>query len=128
MNNRSSLSPASKLTVVALIAAAGIVIQIVAGIDFPTIPPGLIILLVAVGLVAFGRWWWTPIVGTVVGLSQFIGLFLAEQGERLLDPGPLGGFVGIWIQLLAVSVAIVAGITATIQNNQHRTRYEARGN
>ncbi len=95
MNNRSSLSPASKLTVVALIAAAGIVIQIVAGIDFPTIPPGLIILLVAVGLVAFGRWWWTPIVGTVVGLSQFIGLFLAEQGERLLDPGPLGGFVGI---------------------------------
>lgn len=123
MNNRSSLSPASKLTVVALlIAAAGIVIQIVAGIDFPTIPPGLIILLVAAGLVAFGRWWWTPIVGTVVGLSQFIGLFLAEQGERLLDPGPLGGFVGIWVQLLAVSVAIVAGITATIQNNRHRTR------
>ncbi len=123
MNDRSSLSPASKLTVVALlIAAAGIVIQIVAGIDFPTIPPGLIILLVAAGLVAFGRWWWTPIVGTVVGLSQFIGLFLADQGERLLDLGPLGGFVGIWVQLLAVSVAIVAGIIATIQNNRHRTR------
>jgi len=123
MTNRNPLSPAGKLTVAALVVAgAGIVIQIVAGVDFPTIPPGLIILLVAAGLVAFGPWRWAPIVGAAVGLSQVIGLFLADQADRLFDSSPLGGAVGLWIQLLAVIVALFAGIVATTQNYRDRTR------
>jgi len=117
MTQRSSLSLASKLTVAALlVAAAGIVIQIISGVDFPTVPPGLIILLVAAGLVAFGPWRWTPVVGTVLGLWLLIGFSLSGEAGRLLDPGQFGGFVGLWIQFLAVIVSVVAGTVATIQN------------
>lgn len=117
MNDQTPLSSPAKLTVAGLIAAAaGIMIQIISGVDFPTIPPGLIILLVAAGLVAFGRWRWTPLVGAVVGLLQLLGLFLADQADRLLDPSPLGGAVGLWIQLLGVIVAF-AGIVATVRRD-----------
>jgi hypothetical protein len=51
------------------LAAAGIVIQIASGAEYPTIPPGLIILLAAAGLVALAtRWRWTTIVGVIVSL------------------------------------------------------------
>jgi len=114
--NRTTSSPTRNLTAVALVvAAAGIVTQIVAGIDFPTIPPGLIILLSAAAIVAFVPWRWAPLVGAAVALSQVIGLFAADQAERLNDASPLGGTVGLWIQVVGVSAALVAGIIATIR-------------
>jgi hypothetical protein len=117
MNQRSSLSSSGKLTVTALlVGAAGIVIQIVSGADYPTVPPGLIILLVAAGLVAFGPWRWTPVVGTAVGLFLFVGFFASGTAGLLLDPSQFGRFVGVWVQFLAVIVAIVTGIVPTIQN------------
>ncbi len=119
MNNRTTTSPARNLTIIALVAAAaGIVIQIVAGIDFPTIPPGLIILLIAAAIVAFAPWRWAPLVGAAAALSQVIGLFAAGQAERLNDSSPLGGTVGLWIQLVGVSVALIAGIVATARNER----------
>jgi hypothetical protein len=48
-----------------LVGAAGIVLQIVGGIDFPVVPPGLVILVVAAGLVAFARWRWVPFIAVV---------------------------------------------------------------
>jgi hypothetical protein len=105
MNRQSSSSFSGKLTVVALLdAAAGIAVQIVSGVDYPTVPPGLIILLAASGIVAFGPWRWTPMAGV------------------LLDPSRLGVFTGFWIQFLAVIAAVVGGTAATVRNFgfQHR--------
>jgi hypothetical protein len=52
------MSPAAGFTVAGLVvAAAGIVIQIASGAEYPTIPPGLIILLAAAGLVALATRW-----------------------------------------------------------------------
>jgi len=52
------MSPAAGFTVACLVvAAAGIVIQIASGAEYPTIPPGLIILLAAAGLVALATRW-----------------------------------------------------------------------
>lgn len=128
MNQRNSLSLNGKVTVAALlVAAAGIVIQIVSEVDFPTVPPGLIILLVAAGLVAFGSWRWTPVVGAFVGLWLLIGFFLSGEASRLLDLSQLGGFAGLWVQLLAVIVAVVAGIFATIHNFRAQTQREEVG-
>lgn len=122
MSNTTATRPAvrlDKVTVGALlVAAAGIVIQIVSGIDFPAIPPGLIILLVAAGLVFFVAWRWAPIIGAVAALSQLFGLFAAGQGPRLLDLSPLGGSIGLWIQLLGVTVASIAGITAAVRGDR----------
>ncbi len=117
MNQRSSVSLNGKLTVAALLAAAlGFAIQIVSGIEVPTIPPGLVILLLAAGLVALLPWRWIPVVGAVVGLFLLVGFFASGAVGNLLDPSRSGVFVGAWVQFLAVIVAVVAGIAATIQN------------
>jgi hypothetical protein len=117
MNQRNALSLNGKVTVAALLlAAAGFVIQIVSGVDVPTVPPGLIILLVAAALVAFGLWRWTPVVGIVVGLFFLVGFFASGSVGSLLAPSQLGVFVGAWAQFLAVIVAVAAGTAATIQN------------
>jgi hypothetical protein len=122
VHKRSPLSPAGNVTVAALlVAAAGFAIQIGSGVDVPTVPPGLVIMLVAAGLVAFGSWRWTPVVGVVVGLFLLVGFFASGAVGSLLDPGRLGVSIGAWVQFLAVIVAVVAGIVATVQNYRGRT-------
>jgi hypothetical protein len=119
------MSPAASLTVASLVvAAAGIVIQIASGAEYPTIPPGLIILLAAAGLVALAtRWRWTTIVGVIVSLFLLVGGVLAPQArEQLGDPGQVGVFIGTVIQLLALVVALVAGVAATRQLYRAQTR------
>ena len=86
MDQRSSLPPASKLTIAALlVAAAGFVIQIVSGVDVSPVPPGLVIMLVAAGLVAFLPWRWIPVVGAAVGLFLLVGFFASGAVGSLLD-------------------------------------------
>jgi hypothetical protein len=117
MKQRSLLIRASQLTVAALlVAAAGFAIQIVSGVDVPTVPPGLVILLVAAALVTFAPWRWMPVVGVVVGLFLLVGFFASGAVGSLLEPSELGVFLGAWVQFLAVIVAVVAGIVAVSQN------------
>jgi hypothetical protein len=114
---RSLLIRASQLTVAALlVAAAGFAIQIVSGVDVPTVPLGLVILLVAAALVTFAPWRWMPVVGVVVGLFLLVGFFASGAVGSLLEPSELGVFLGAWVQFLAVIVAVVAGIVAVSQN------------
>ena len=121
MKQRSLTTRESQSTVAALlVAAAGFVIQIVSGVVVPTVPPGLVILLVAAALVAFAPWRWIPIVGVVVGLFLLVGFFASGAVVSLLEPSQLGAFHGAWIQFLTVTVAVVTGIVAVSQN--YRTR------
>ena len=123
MKRPSSLSPASKLTVAALLVAAlGFAIQIFSGIDVPTVPPGLVILVVAATVVALLPWRWVPVVGAFAGLFLFVGFFASGALGNLLDPSRFGVLVGAWIQFLALSVAVVGGLVATIQNYRKRLR------
>jgi hypothetical protein len=117
MKRPSSLSPASKLTVAALLVAAlGFAIQIFSGIEVPTVPPGLVILVVAATVVALLPWRWVPVVGAFAGLFLFVGFFASGALGNLLDPSRFGVLVGAWIQFLALIVAVVGGLVATIQN------------
>ena len=124
MSQRSSLLSASKLTVAALlVAAAGFLIQIVSGVEVPTVPPGLVILLAAAAMVALLPWRWMPIVGTAVGLFLFVGFFASGAVGNLLNLSRLGVFIGSWIQFLAVIAAALAGIVATVQNYRSRPSF-----
>ena len=117
MNQRSSLSSSGKLTVAALLVAAfGFAIQIFSGVEVPTVPLGLVILLVAAGLVALSPWRWAPAIGIVVGLFMFVGFFASGAVSNLSDPSRFGVLVGAWIQFLAVIAVIVAGGVATTRN------------
>ena len=123
MKRPSSLSSASKVTVAALLVAAlGFAIQIFSGIDVPTVPPGLVILVVAATVVALLPWRWVPVVGTFAGLFLFVGFFASGALSNLLDPSRFGVLVGAWIQFLALIVAVAGGLVATIQNYRKRTR------
>jgi lipoprotein signal peptidase len=121
MKRPSSLSSASKLTVAALLVAAlGFAIQIFSGIDVPTVPPGLVILVVAATVVALLPWRWVPVVGAFAGLFLFVGFIASGALGNLLDPSRFGVLVGAWIQFLALIVAVAGGLVATIQNYRKR--------
>jgi hypothetical protein len=116
--NSPQQAPAALLNVVGLVvAAAGIVIQYVSGVDYPTVPPGLIILLAAAAVVAFGPWRRSPFVGLVAAVFLSIGgltATIAGDGfsETLGDPGEVGGFAGAVIQIAGLAIALPAGIVA----------------
>jgi hypothetical protein len=50
------------------------------------------------------------------GAVQSGRLPLVDAMGRLVQPSPLGGFVGVWLMFLALIVSAVAGIVAAVQN------------
>ena len=112
--NTMSLTPVSDMTnlnaIGFLVAAAGIVIQIIGGIDYPVVPPRLVILVVAAGLVTFARWSWVPFVGVVVPLFLLVGGTIAIANEDEPDRTDVVGLSGTAVQALGVVVALVAGL------------------
>jgi hypothetical protein len=118
MSGRTPLSLAARLTVVSLVAAAaGVIMMMISGVEFRmVVPPGLFILLVPTGLVAFGRWRWTLSIATIAGLFIFVSYFASGSVVRLLDLRLSAAFIGLWLQLLASFVAAVAGTVATVQS------------
>ena len=100
------------------VATAGVVVQIVAGVEFPTVPPVLFLLLIPAALVCLGRWRWAAIPAVLAGLFLTVGLFLSGESVRLFDTDLTGGAAGsvrLWVQTVAVVVAAVAGAVTTAQ-------------
>jgi hypothetical protein len=112
--SRPALSRASRLNVGGmLIAVVGIVIQIATGVDYPTIPPGPIILLAAVGIVGLGRWRWSPIVGLIVPAFLLVGGTIAGfADDELWDLGEPGQFFGLVVQAVGVIAGLIGGVRA----------------
>jgi hypothetical protein len=129
LSRRPPLSPAGKLNVAAMLAAAGgMVLQIASGSElFPTIPPGPIILVAGAALVAVAPWRWTAIVGVVVPLFLVVGGVLASLNsgdflDQLTNPGEVGIFAGSVVQVLGVLTALGAGIVAAVERYRSRAR------
>jgi hypothetical protein len=90
--------------------AAGIVAQKIAGVAMPTVPPGLVLLLVAAGLMLNPRWRWAAVVGVLAGVAEVAGFFGSGTGARLFDLGELGTAAASWLRLAGIAVAVVAGV------------------
>jgi hypothetical protein len=111
-------SPAAKLNAAGLlVAAAGLMVQYFAGVDFPTIPPGPIVLTVAAAVVLFGPWHRSPVVGLVAALFISVGGVIATIvgngfNETLGDPSEAGAFTGALIQIVGLLIAVPAGFAA----------------
>jgi hypothetical protein len=115
----ASLPTASKVNVAAMLTAiVGIVIQIAAGVDYPPIPPGPIILAVAAALVVFTHRRWASIIAVIVPLFLTVGgtiAFVASDDMALRHPDDVAAFGATAVQMVAVIVAAIAGAAALRQ-------------
>lgn len=97
------MSPAALKAVSAialLVAAAGIGVQIAGGADYPAVPPGAILLVIAAGIVWFAPWRWAPAAAVVAGVFLVVGLFAAGQASRLIEVDTAMDTLGLWIQMV----------------------------
>lgn len=110
--NTYSTASARILNIAGLVVAAvGIVIQIAGGADYPTVPPGLLILLAAAALIYFAPWRWTAIIGVLVPLFLLVGGVIAPNSRDYLgDPGTFGPFIGTIVQGIGIVAALVGGV------------------
>jgi hypothetical protein len=111
-----SVSTATAVNALAMVVAiAAIIWQIAAGVDYPAVPPGPIILSIAVVVVLFVRATWARIVGIVVPLFLLVGgtiATIADEENALRQPGDASPFLATILQFAAVAVALVAGVMA----------------
>lgn len=113
MTQRPPLTQADVVTVAALVvAAAGVTLQILSGAPYPTVPPAYFILLVPAAVIGVARTWWASMMAVVGGLFLTVGLFAAGQTHRLTSVTSAGDTIGLWMQTVAVVVAVVAGSVA----------------
>jgi hypothetical protein len=71
--------------------------------------------VVAAGLVAFVPAGWVALAGTAAGLLNLGAFIVAGATERLFEANPEASFVAVWCMVVALVVASIAGILATIQ-------------
>lgn len=91
---------------------------------FPKFPPGPVFFIAVAAIVVMGaRWWWTPLIGALIGLLVTSGWFVRLDAGilRLTHPGSLGKFtagifLGALLQVVALAVTDVAGLVATVHN------------
>jgi hypothetical protein len=116
---REPLSTVARVTVAALlVAAVGSVLQVASGVtNAPRIPPGLVAIVVAAGLVAFWRAPWTSVAAVAAGLFNLVVFVVVGGAGRLAEPNPLAAFVGAWLMVPGLIVASVAGIAGAVRGN-----------
>ena len=119
MKRKNPLGFTAKLTVIGLaVAALGVIIQIAAGADSPTVPPVFFILLVPALLIIALPWRATLLIAILAGLFLTFGLFASGEFQRLTNPRALADTIGLWIQMLAVIFAIVTASISLIYGHR----------
>lgn len=98
-------------------AVVGMVLQIIAGVDFPTVPPGPIILGVAGVALLTVRHAWVVIVGVLAPLVITVGGILeGSSWGRLANPGEFGQFLGTALQWIGMVAAILIGLCVLLRS------------
>lgn len=112
MSTVTTSSSARVWTVVGLLVGAiGLIAQKIAGVTMPAVPPGLIFLIVAAGLMLNPRWKWAAIIAVLAGLAEVAGFFGSGGVSNLT--AEFGVLASSWIRLLGIVTAVVAGALAT---------------
>ncbi len=133
--NLPGLSFPTMLTVAGLVLCAlAIWIQWLSGDPaYPKFPPGPVFFIAVAAIVTFAaRWWWTPLMGSLIALLVTAGWFarFPQNMQHLAQPGSIGHFapgifLGALVQILSLLLADAAGLIATVMNYRRR---EHRGN
>lgn len=109
-------------TVIGLAAAAvGIVLLMVAGVDMPVVPPGLVMLALAAVAAAVSGRRWVAGVAVLVGVAELVGLLASGSATNLFSPGSFLVGAGTWIRLVGTLGAIAAGSIWLVRRRQPAT-------
>lgn len=128
--NLSNLNFATKLTIAGLVGCAfAIWIEWLSGDpSYPKFPPGPVFFIAVAAIIALGaRWWFTPLIGSLLALLVTSGWFarLPRNVQHLTHPGSAGHFapgifLGALLQIASLALADVAGLVATVQSYRNR--------
>ena len=115
---KTPLGRAALVTITGLVTAvAGLVIQKVAGVDMPPVPPGLVILAVAAVLIAATSWRWPLVLAVLAALAEMPGAFGSAA-----DAAAFGEVAGAAVRAAGAVTAFVAGIAAAAAAYRSRKR------
>jgi hypothetical protein len=99
-----------------VLAALSIPVQIAGGADYPTIPPGLIILAAAAAVTLFVPWRWAPVIGFVLNAFISVGGALApNMRDHLSHPGDVVAFIGTVLQIIGLVIGVLYGAAAILE-------------
>lgn len=128
--NLPGLSIPTRLTVAGLIMCAlAIWIQWLSGDPaYPKFPPGPAFFIAIAAIVTFAaRWWWTPLMGSLIALLVTAGWFarFPKNVQHLAHPGSIGHFapgifIGALVQIVSLILTDAAGLVATVMNYRRR--------
>jgi len=115
-NGRAARSSAHTATLAALLLlAVSIVGQIAAGADYPAVPPGLVIPLVAAGLLLWRANRWTAGLALAIGVFIGVGAFVTPDTGDHLSSGDTALVVSTVAELVALAGLVVTGAAATLR-------------
>ncbi|WP_405868839.1 MULTISPECIES: hypothetical protein [unclassified Streptomyces] len=98
-----------------LLLAVSIAVQIAAGADYPAVPPGLVIPLVAAGLLLWRANRWTAGLALVIGVFLGVGAFVTPNAGDHLSSGDAALVVSTIAELVALAGLVVAGAAAMLR-------------
>ncbi|TDC48408.1 hypothetical protein E1281_24815 [Actinomadura sp. KC345] len=115
---KTPLGRAALVTITGLVtAAAGLVIQKVAGVEMPPVPPGLVILTLVTALIAVTPWRWPLVLAVLAALAEVPGALGSAA-----DAGTFGEVAGAAVRTAGAVTAFVAGIAAAAVAYRSRKR------
>jgi hypothetical protein len=109
-----------------LLAAIAIPVQIAGGANYPAVPPGLIILLVAAAITWLAPWRWAGFVALAATPFLCVGALIAPNfRHQLSEPGQTVQFVGSLVQAAGLVVALIGFPAALRRWNAFPVRRQA---
>jgi len=107
------------------LAAVGIAAQIAGGADYPPVPPGLVILSVAAGLMLLTRHRWPLVVATAAAVFISVGAVAAPNlREQLTDLDEPLVFAGSGVQVVGLLTALIFSAASLREVFSGGGRYE----
>ncbi|HEY0454675.1 hypothetical protein [Actinophytocola sp.] len=94
-----------------LVGAVGLIVQKLAGMTMPAVPPGLVFVVVAAALM-LTKLRWAGFVAILAGLAEIAGFFGSGSATWLTKFDELGKMAGSWLRIVGVITAVVAGVLA----------------
>lgn len=98
------------------VAAAAIPVQIAGGVDYPAVPPGLLILAAAAAVALLVRPKWALLLPTAAAAFLTVGAVVTENvRDALGDPGDALAFAGTAVQCAGLAVGLVCCVLALVE-------------